>query len=98
MSDLFDQIKVKAAELLGEAGGAAETAHDKAGDAADQAKEVLAAAASEHGTKVAQAVHSAGELVDDKTGGRTAPVTGAVAQAADKAVEALGGEAEPPPI
>ena len=113
MNDTFDQIKAKAADLLGQAGAAAEGVKEKAegltghaaesaggaketaAGAAETAKSTLSGAVSEHGPKVTEAVKTAGDFVDEKTGGKSAPVTGAVAGAAEKAVEALGGDSEP---
>ena len=76
----FEDLASKAAELAGKAAEAAE-------DAVTATFVVVGELADHHGDKVTDAVGKAAGFVDDKTGGKTAPISGAVTSVAHTVVD-----------
>lgn len=81
MTDTGD-VKAKATEAVTEV-----TA--KAAEIGEKVKEVVADVVGKHADKPADAVKTTTDLIDDKTGGKTAPVSGVVNQAAQAATGAV---------
>ena len=92
VTELADQAK--SGELAAKAKSAAESVAAKTNEVADEMKVRVGELAEEHGGKVTDAVHKAGTFVDDKTGGKSAVVTGKISDVTDRAVHTVAAGAE----
>jgi uncharacterized protein YjbJ (UPF0337 family) len=92
VTDLADQAK--SGELAAKAKAAAESVAAKTSEVAGEVKERVGELADEHGGKVTDAVAKAGTFVDEKTGGKSAAVTGKINEATGKAVHTVAAGAE----
>ena len=92
VTELTDQAK--SGELVAKAKAAAEQVAAKTTEVADEVKGKVGELAEEHGGKVTEVVAKAGTFVDEKTGGKSASVTGKINEATDKAVSTVAAGAE----
>jgi hypothetical protein len=85
---MFDDIKHQAEDLLAQASGSLSTAQESAGSQAAAALESAKSAVSSSSDTVAGLVGKAADKIDQSTGGRSAPLTGAARSVTEQATEA----------